>query len=144
VDPVEGFYEYGNELRGSIKGGEFHDQLREYLLRNKVSVPWVCLVARRSCSYRRAISILKVTLWSLMFVSRVRGLKGTKQTWCEATSAPAASVIVRLHVHLRSWRGASPAICVHSPSFTFFCSSSAGVIALMTRSYGHNSSVCDK
>jgi hypothetical protein len=37
---VAGFCEHGNEPSGSIKGGEFLDQLNEYWLLKKDSAPW--------------------------------------------------------------------------------------------------------
>jgi hypothetical protein len=33
-------YEHGNEPSGSIKGGEFLDQLSDFQLLLKVSIPW--------------------------------------------------------------------------------------------------------
>jgi hypothetical protein len=40
VGPLAGFCEHANRLFSSIKGGEFLDQLRDYLLFIKDSAPW--------------------------------------------------------------------------------------------------------
>jgi hypothetical protein len=42
--PVEGGYEHGNELLGSITGGKFLDWLSDYWLLKKDSAAWSWLV----------------------------------------------------------------------------------------------------